>query len=139
MEDGNEYLIQISAVDEVGNTGKDISAKFTVDNSKPSLAIEKTHLGKLYIFDREVLQILGQKAIIIGKITIVAQATDELAGIAKVEFYIDGEYKAEDTTTPYEWTWEEKAFGTHTVKVIAYDNAGNKKSEEVEIFVINPL
>jgi len=139
LEDGNEYLIQISAVDEVGNTGKDISAKFTVDNSKPSLAIEKPHLGKLYIFDREVLPILGQKAIIIGKITIVAQATDELAGIAKVEFYIDGEYKAEDTTTPYEWTWEEKAFGTHTVKVIAYDNAGNKKSEEVEIFVINPL
>ncbi len=139
LEDGNEYLIQISAVDEVGNTGKDISAKFTVDNSKPSLAIEKPHPGKLYIFDREVLPILGQKAIIIGKITIVAQATDELAGIAKVEFYIDGEYKAEDTTTPYEWTWEEKVFGTHTVKVIAYDNAGNKKSEEVEIFVINPL
>ena len=85
------------------------------------------------------MPLIGNKAIIIGKITIVAEAQDQPAGIEKVEFYIDGSLKAEDNSTPYEWIWDERTIGKHTIKVIAYDKAGNKETREVEVLVINPL
>ncbi|MCD6482071.1 MAG: hypothetical protein J7L31_07395 [Thermoplasmata archaeon] len=138
LADGDEYIIQIIAVDASGNTARYFTDTFTMDNTAPTLDISKPKAGRLYIFDREVLPILGSKAIIIGKITIQAEATDS-SGIDKVEFYVDGSYKATDSTQPYEWTWSEKTLGKHTLKVIAYDKAGNKISEEREVFVINPL
>jgi len=139
LEDGKNYLIEISAKDASGNVGKNVSQLFTIDNTKPLLDIEKPEAGKLYIFDREIIPIIGNKAKIIGKITIVADANDETAGIEKVEFYIDGKLKKDDNTKPYEWTWDERIFFTHTIKVIAYDKAGNKISKEVEVFIINLL
>jgi len=138
LEDGNEYILQIIAVDAYGNTARYFTEPFTMDNTAPSLEITKPEAGRLYIFDREILPIIGNKAIIIGKITLQADATDS-SGIEKVEFYVDGAYKAGDSTSPYEWTWSEKTIGKHTIKIIAYDMAGNKISEEREVFVINPL
>ena len=139
LESGDSYLISVSAKDAAGNIGKDVSDKFTVDNTNPTLAIQKPKAGRLYIFDREIMPLIGNKAIIIGKITIVAEAQDQPAGIEKVEFYIDGSLKAEDNSTPYEWIWDERTIGKHTIKVIAYDKAGNKETREVEVLVINPL
>ena len=139
LESGDSYLISVSAKDAAGNIGKDVSDKFTVDNTHPTLAIQKPKAGRLYIFDREIMPLVGNKAIIIGKITIVAEAQDQPAGIEKVEFYIDGSLKAEDNSTPYEWIWDERTIGKHTIKVIAYDKAGNKETREVEVLVINPL
>ena len=139
LDDGKNYIIEISARDGSQNVGKKKSGTFTIDNTKPSLQIEKPLAGKIYIFDREIFPTVGNKAIIIGKITIIAEADDETAGMQKVEFWIDGNYKYEDTFAPYQWTWDEKAFSTHTIKVIAYDKAGNKKEEEVEVFIFNPL
>ena len=139
LADGNEYLIQVIAFDSVGNTGKDFSDEFTLDNTKPSLTIEKPRTCKLYVFDKEVLPIIGKKAVIIGKITILAQATDTTSSVDKVEFYIDGSLKKEDNSTPYEWQWDEKAMGVHSIKVVAYDKAGNKEIKEMEVFIIHPL
>ena len=139
LEDGNDYLIQVVAIDEAGNEGKDFSDKFTIDNTKPSLNIDKPITGKLYIFDKEILPLIGKKAVIIGKITIVAVASDTTSSISKVEFYIDGSLKKTDNSTPYEWQWDERTVGKHTIKVIAYDEAGNKETKEIEVFVINPL
>ena len=139
LESGDSYLISVSAKDAAGNIGKDVSDKFTVDNTNPTLAIQKPKAGRLYIFDREIMPLVGNKAIIIGKITIVAEAQDQPAGIEKVEFYIDGSLKAEDNSTPYEWIWDERTIGKHTIKVIAYDKAGNKETREVEVLVVNPL
>ena len=139
LEDGNDYLIQVIAVDEAGNEGKDFSDKFTIDNTKPSLNIDKPITGKLYIFDKEILPLIGKKAVIIGKITIVAVASDTTSSISEVEFYIDSSLRKTDNSTPYEWQWDERTVGKHTVKVIAYDEAGNKETKEVEVFVINPL
>ena len=139
LESGDSYLISVSAKDVAGNIGKDVSDKFTVDNTNPTLAIQKPKAGRLYIFDREIMPLVGNKAIIIGKITIVAEAQDQPAGIEKVEFYVDGSLKAEDNSTPYEWIWDERTIGKHTIKVIAYDKAGNKETREVEVLVVNPL
>ncbi|HEC76233.1 MAG TPA: hypothetical protein ENI33_03095, partial [Thermoplasmatales archaeon] len=139
LEDGKNYLIEISAIDTAGNIGKGYSNKFTVDNTKPSIEITKPVIGKLYMFDREILPIIGSKAVIIGKITIEVEANDATSGMEKVEFYIDGKYNAEDTSSPYRWVWDERSFGKHTIKVIAYDKAGNKINKEIEVFIVNFL
>ena len=129
----------IKAQDKSHNNGTVISKEFTVDNTKPSLEVEKPAIGKVYIFNREVLPTIGKKAVVIGKITVEVKASDALSGIQKVEFWVDGKYKSQDSSSPYEWTWDEQMFLTHTLKVVAYDNAGNWKEEEIEVFVFNPI
>ena len=69
--------------------------------------------------------------IIIGDIEIITNASNDLYGIDRVEFYINDELKANITDSPYNWTWDSIAFFKHTIKVVAFDNAGNSKSDEL--------
>ena len=71
----------------------------------------------------------------IGKIDVKAQVTDDQSGVAKVEFYVDDTLQATAMTSPYTWTWSEQMpFFQYTVKVIAYDVAGNWKSDEMSVW-----
>ena len=77
------------------------------------------------------------KARIIGKIDIEVYVYEDWYGhgsAEKVEFYIDDELKRTVNSEPYLWTWTEKKFGKHTIKVIAYDNEGNTASKELEVY-----
>ena len=139
LSDGSQYILQIIATDASNNTARYFTDDFSVDNTAPSAEITKPEAGKIYMFDREILPIIGNKAIVIGKVTVEVQATDSMAGVDKVELYVDGNYKAGDTTQPYEWVLDEKTIGKHTLKVVVSDKAGNKISEEREVFIINPL
>ena len=40
----------------------------------------------------------------------------------RVEFYVDDVLKETVYSPPYVWTWNEKSFGEHIIKIIAYDN-----------------
>ena len=51
-----------------------------------------------------------------------------------VEFYIDDVLKANITSEPYSWTWTDKTFGRHTIKVVAYDDEGNSASDEIKVW-----
>jgi hypothetical protein len=138
LTDGTNYLVKVQVKDASGNQGTDISpAVFTIDNTEPSLALQKPTLNSLYIFDREVMPILRAKAIIVGKITIVAEASDDTSGIDNVKFYIDNTLQHTDATDPYSWEWDETIFFMHTIKVVAYDHAGNSKQESVEVTIYN--
>ena len=75
---------------------------------------------------------------IIGWINITVMATDTGNGINLVEFYIDDVLKETDTTYPYEWLMDEPMFFKHTLKTVAYDNAGNTATDEIEFWIINP-
>ena len=65
-------------------------------------------------------------------IIIEATATDEDSGIEKVEFYINGKLKGNDTNEPYTYGWKREgfSFSSHMyikifiIKVVAYDNEG---------------
>jgi hypothetical protein len=81
--------------------------------------------------DTRVLPI--HKYIIIGQITIEADAHEEPLGIARVEFSVDGKLKVTDTEAPYSWTWNSPAFFKHTITVTAYDTSG--KSVQASIVV----
>ena len=83
------------------------------------------------------LRLILINTIIVGEIEIEVNALDNLSRISKVEFYIDDKLKNEDKTEPYSWTWEEKVtFFPYTIKVIAYDNAGNQDSDIIEVWKI---
>jgi hypothetical protein len=38
---------------------------------------------------------------------------------------------------PYSWTWDEKVFFKHEIKVIAYDEDGLTDTDTVEVFIFN--
>ena len=88
----------------------------------------------LYIGDREIIP--TDSPIIFGKITVKADATDD-SGIKKVEFYIDDNLKETIEKEPFEWLWNETAFFKHSIKVIAYDKAGNTASDEIDVIIFN--
>jgi len=98
---------------------------------KPLVSIERPG-NYLYIFDEEIAPF--KTPLIIGKITVTADAYDE-EGIEKVEFYIDGILKYNDTEQPYEWIWNGFAIGKHEIKAVAYDNKGNRAQDEIDVII----
>lgn len=138
-EDGN-HTIDYYSVDNAGNDESVNSVSFKIDKTEPIINITNPKKGCLYIFDREVIRQLGKNTIIFGKITIRANATDNTSGIDRVEFLIDNESKHNDTEFPYNWSCDERSFFfKHSIKVIAYDKAGNMASNEIEVRIFNIL
>lgn len=82
----------------------------------------------LYIGDKKIMPFVTPVSL--GKITIDASATSLSYGIEKVEFYVDDSLVSTDIAVPYSWTWNTIAFLRHTIKVVAYDTAGNTALRE---------
>jgi hypothetical protein len=75
--------------------------------------------------------------LVIGKIEVTANASDNQSGVQKVEFYVDEELKGTDATAPYSWTWSDRGnFFPYILKVVAYDNVGNQNSDELKVWKI---
>jgi PKD repeat protein len=74
--------------------------------------------------------------LIIGKITIKAKVENAI-GPVTVEYYIDDDYKANSTEQPYEWLWNERAFGKHTIKVVVRDSTGETDSDSLDVRIFN--
>jgi arabinogalactan endo-1,4-beta-galactosidase len=97
--------------------------------------ITKPKEKHLYIADREITPILLDTKVI-GEITIESKVYS-ISGIDRVEFYVDDELKYVDKKPPYEWLWDEKAFGRHTLKAVAYDKSHGSDSDEIEVIIFN--
>ena len=70
-------------------------------------------------------------------ITIQASANDQDGHISKVSFYIDGTRVAENTSTPYTYTWSGAHVGNHSIYARAVDNLGlAANSSTIDIQVI---
>ena len=69
-----------------------------------------------------------------GRLTIGANAADA-SGIQAVEFYVDNTLLVRDTSAPYtaSWNLRKVAAGTHTIRVVATDNAGNKGESSISV------
>jgi len=109
-EDGVHTLYYYS-VDYVGNN-ETVKGPFDfkIDQTPPTIELNATKIGFM-------------------KWLLNATVFDETSGIAKVEFYVDGEFVGEVTEEPYEWVYS----GTgNKARAIVYDNAGNEAlSKEV--------
>ncbi len=109
---------------------------FLKEGDEPIVYFEKPKDKYLYIFDREIMPSIFGNTIILGKITIEVDAYDE-DGVEKVEFYVDNELKYVDDESPYQWLWDERTFGRHEIKAIAYDEEGNKAEDEIDVTIFN--
>ena len=88
------------------------------------------------VHDREVIPTIFRNTIILGKVTIEVEASDE-EGIEKVEFYLNGNIKFTDYSEPYSWLWNEFAMGSYEMRVIAYDVEGNEAEDRINVIALN--
>lgn len=72
--------------------------------------------------------------VIIGRCDIKVNAFDNESGMDRVEFFIDNNRRYVDYDEPFSWLWDELVkLRLYTIKVIGYDNAGNKGCDCVKI------
>ncbi|MBE3137059.1 MAG: hypothetical protein IMZ43_06670 [Thermoplasmata archaeon] len=113
---------------------KAVTANFTLagdDTIPPVVEIIKP-INAIYIFNKPILPF--RMPVVVQLITIEVNASDNQSGIDRVEFYIDGVLKGNDSSAPYSYDWNEIRSGKRTIKVTAYDNAGNIASAEILVF-----
>ncbi|HEU4412140.1 MAG TPA: PHB depolymerase family esterase [Polyangiaceae bacterium] len=65
-----------------------------------------------------------------GTVTVTAAAADD-QGVARVEFFVDGDLVATDTTAPYSFAWDTAAEsnGPHALRAVAFDTAGQSTAD----------
>jgi len=102
VDDDDEYTLEFYSVDYAGNKEEAKSIGFKIDQTAPTinLTVEKTDSTWL----------------------LTADVSDETSGVAKVEFYLDGELLGNVTESPYTWEVSEEG----TAYAVVYDNAGNE-------------
>ena len=120
------YPIEGRIMNSAGSIDGPVSFKLIIDRTAPIAVITNIQDGN---YLNEI-------------ITIDANATDSISGIAKVEFWYAsvGDKIGEDTTEPYSMDWNTKIVsdGGHSIWAVAYDNAGNgTQSTRVDIAVDN--
>ena len=133
------YSVKVKAQDEDG-AESDWSTPLTVtiasanDVTPPTIEVKKPKEGYLYIFDKEILPLPMKTSIIIGKITIKVNATDD-SGVSNVLFMVCQELLYNDTEPPYEYVYD-GSFGSHTLTIRAYDIVGNYAEKSMYVFVV---
>jgi len=128
-----KYMVSFTVTDSNGY--RDVAytwAFIEEDNLPPTVEIVTPKHG-LYVNERKILP--SPITVVVGKITVEAEAEDNDTGILCVAFYIDGEFKVNVTSPPYTWFMYEKA-GIHEIEVIAYDTAMNNATDYVKVLVI---
>jgi RHS repeat-associated protein len=67
-----------------------------------------------------------------GTVTVSAGASDD-GQVAKVDFYVDNVLKSTSTAAPYQYSWNTTTYaaGSHSVKAVATDNAGNQATSSL--------
>jgi hypothetical protein len=127
------HLFDYYSTDMLGNTESTKSVTIKIDKTTPSLSIIKPEKGFLYINDMKIYYV--GPTIVIGGITVKVNTSDTESGIAKVEFYVDNRLKSTDNTTPYKWKWNEKIYCKHKLKTITYNQAGQTKTAEMDVWI----
>ena len=108
------------------------------DNIPPSVWFSRPWNKGIYIESLSSRRMPFPVIVIIGSIHIWAHASDDESGIDYCEFYIDDELKATfNQQFPRSWAWSESyavPSSKHTIKGVAYDNAGNNGSDEIIVW-----
>jgi len=141
LQYGQKYYWKIVAWDHQGlsTTGPQWEFTVRVDSFAPTVRISQPLNGFLYInfLGLRTFKIPFLTTMVIGKIDVTADATDNQSGVSRVEFYIDDVLQSTDTAAPYEWKWTKRGLlFPYVLKVIAYDNAGNQKSDQLDVWKV---
>ena len=135
LQENTTYYWKIVAWDNHGTSTLGAIWSFTTetlgDTTPPIVNIIKPEKA-IYIRNNKILPFIT--TLVFFAIDVEVAASDNDSGVAKVEFYINGQLKANDTTAPYAWTWSEKAIFAYTLKVVAYDTAGHSASADMKVW-----
>jgi hypothetical protein len=92
-------------------------------------------LKALYVNNERIIPL--SKTRIIGPIDIgvtIPWGWGEQGFVERMEFSIDDVLQETITSEPYNWTWTQRAFGKHVIKIVAYDYEGDSTSKEIEVW-----
>lgn len=126
------YTAFLIVQDSTGNKSTD-TAQVTIGYPLPKITIFKP-VHALYIFNMKICNLPVDGAIIIGRITIIADVTQVDADIDRVEFYYNGDLKYTDRSPPYQWVWtgHPPPIG-QDILIRAYDTVGNRNDKMIYI------
>lgn len=141
LEYSTTYTWYVIANDTTAQTQSD-TWSFTTENGSipPTITIIKPEEKSFYFRDQRLFRFL--KTVILGHITILAQAEDD-TGIKEVRFYIDGELRHTSynpvTMNLYSWTWNDRIWirHRHTIKVVAVDVDNNVAEDTRQVSIRN--
>ncbi|HVQ01367.1 MAG TPA: Ig-like domain-containing protein, partial [Candidatus Thermoplasmatota archaeon] len=137
-----KYYWRVVAWDDHGASTQgplwDFTTEVQLDNTPPTMTLSQPQSGILYlnIADKILLRFPFIMTVVIGKINVMVAASDTQSGVNRVEFWVDDVCKCTDDTAPYNWTWSEIGLFQRTLKVVAYDNAGNQNSVSLILWKI---
>jgi hypothetical protein len=130
LMENTTYYLRAYATNAVG-TGYGNQVKFTTGNDFLTVTITEPL----------------DNARVSGTVTIKATVASNSAraldaspmAVEKVEFYVDDAEIAEDSSQPYETTWDTTIYvdGSHTLKAVAYNMANQAFQDEIIVFVGN--
>jgi hypothetical protein len=128
------YEANFTVADDEGIEASDTATVTIVktDTTPPNVTITKPLAKSLYLGNRKVLPFLI--TLLIGSIDVTVDASDNDSGVAYVTFSLNGILKSTNTTPPYIWAWDERAFGRYTIFVEAFDGAGNNATDEITVW-----
>jgi hypothetical protein len=104
-----------------------------VEDSTPPV-LEKVEPRGIYFANKRIIPLPINFALVIGKVTLSATATDNESAVGCIEFYIDNQLRCRGIESNYSCLWTEKSYGMHTFKIVAYDNAENIVSQEIKVW-----
>lgn len=110
---------------------------FEVIQDKIPPVLETIRPKGIYLFDKQIIPFPFDLALVIGAVTITADASDGESGISKVEFYVGEELIGTDYEEPYECLWKNASglFARYSIKAKAYDHAENSiSSKEIKVW-----
>lgn len=127
--------VTITTFDATGDSGSN-TGTITADNIGPTVTITKPKPG-LYFMDSMRLLPFAYP-LIIGQITLEAEASDVGSGVSQVEFYLENNLESTDIDIPYRWLWDYAATGFFDIEIKSVDNVGHVTTEAVtDLFIIN--
>ncbi|HEV8359314.1 MAG TPA: Ig-like domain-containing protein [Candidatus Thermoplasmatota archaeon] len=127
--------------DVAGNLELVQSVAVNIDTIPPEVALTQPAEGSVHVLDTVHLnpQPSLPLTLVIGDLTVKADADDATSGVAHVEFWVDDQLRASDTTAPYAWLWDTALgdLGSHDLRVVARDRAGHETSDGLFVFTLS--
>lgn len=122
IKESGTHILKITVTDEYYNViTKQVSFTFSEDRSGPSIRVTAPEHGSTH-----------KKGDVI---TIRAESEDTEGGIKYVELFLDDTLLTRKPSSPYELNYDKIPAGTHSIRAVATDLAGNISEDSVEIVV----
>lgn len=123
LQAGSTHTLVAKAYDQAGNVGTSKQISVTIGDTTPPTVTITSPVNGTTVSDA---------------VDITANATDNQS-VQRVDFYVNGNLKESDLTSPYEYTWDSREVqnGTIGISATAYDTVGNRQTDAVDVTVAN--